>query len=78
MAIFGNFETTVIQKQSIVILVNYKENYDSTMITTANKSMGFVQLGPGLKSETKALDQSSTLNSLWTTTTTYRKLFEGF
>ena len=27
----------------------------------------FVQLGPGLKSETKALDQSRTLNSLWTT-----------
>ena len=27
-----------------------------------------VQLGPGLKSETKALDQSRTLNSLWTTT----------
>ena len=26
-----------------------------------------VQLGPGLKSKTKALDQSRTLNSLWTT-----------
>ena len=26
-----------------------------------------VQLGPGLKSETKALDQSRTLNLLWTT-----------
>ena len=30
-------------------------------------SSSFVQLGPGLKSETKALDQSRTLNSLWTT-----------
>ena len=30
-----------------------------------------VQLGPGLKSKTKALDQSRTLNSLWTTTTTH-------
>ena len=42
-----------------------------------------VQLGPSLKSETKALDQSRTLNSLWTThhpppTHHHRKLFEGF
>ena len=29
--------------------------------------VNFVQLGPGLKSEIKALDQSRTLNSLWTT-----------
>ena len=29
MAILGNFETTTIQKQSKVILVNYKENYDT-------------------------------------------------
>ena len=27
-----------------------------------------VQLGPGLNSKTKALDQSGTQNSLWTTT----------
>ena len=27
MAILGNFETTMIQKQSMVILVNYKDNY---------------------------------------------------
>ena len=31
MAILGNFETTMIQKQSIFILVNYKENYDTTI-----------------------------------------------
>ena len=28
------------QKQSMVIFVNYKDNYDTTT-TTANKSMGF-------------------------------------
>ena len=33
MAILGNFETTMIQKQSMVILVNYKENYDTTTTT---------------------------------------------
>ena len=33
MAILGNFETTVIQKQSTVILVNYTENYDTTTTT---------------------------------------------
>ena len=38
MAILGNFETTMVQKQSMVILVNYKENYDTK---TANNSMGF-------------------------------------
>ena len=40
MTILGNFETTMIQKQSMVILVNYKDNYDTTT-TTTNKSMGF-------------------------------------
>ena len=40
MEILGNFEITLIQKQSIVILVNYKDNYD-TATTIANKSMGF-------------------------------------
>ena len=40
MAILVNFETTMIKKQSMVILVNYKDNYDTTT-TTANKSMGF-------------------------------------
>ena len=33
MAILGNFETTMIQKQSMVILVNFKENYDTTTTT---------------------------------------------
>ena len=33
MAILGNFDTTMIQKQSMVILVNYKENYDTTTTT---------------------------------------------
>ena len=33
MAILGNFETTMTQKQSMVILVNYKENYDTTTTT---------------------------------------------
>ena len=40
MAILGNFETTMIQKQSMVILVSYKDNFDTKTIT-ANKSMGF-------------------------------------
>ena len=40
MAILGNFWTTMKQKQSMVIFVNYKDNYDTTT-TTANKSMGF-------------------------------------
>ena len=40
MAIFGNFETTTLQKQFMAILDNYKENYD-TGTTTTNKSMGF-------------------------------------
>ena len=40
MAILGNFETTMIQKQFKVILINYKENYDTTTIPT-NKSNGF-------------------------------------
>ena len=40
MAIIGNFETPTKQKQSMVILVNYKNKYDIT-ITTANKSIGF-------------------------------------
>ena len=29
------------QKQSMVIFVNYKDNYDTTTTTTANKSVGF-------------------------------------
>ena len=33
IVILGNFETTMIQKQSKVILVNYKENYDTTTTT---------------------------------------------
>ena len=33
MAILGNFETTMIQKQFKVILINYKENYDTTTTT---------------------------------------------
>ena len=33
MAILGNFERTIMQKQSMVILVNYKENYDTTTTT---------------------------------------------
>ena len=33
MAILDNFETTMIQKQSMVILVNYKENYYTTATT---------------------------------------------
>ena len=40
MAILGNFEITMMQKQSMVILVNYKDNYD-TATKPANKSMGF-------------------------------------
>ena len=40
MAILGNFWTTMKQKQSMVIFVNYKDNYDTTR-TTANNSMGF-------------------------------------
>ena len=40
MAIFGNFGTTLKQKQSMIIFVNYKDNYDTTA-ATANKSMGF-------------------------------------
>ena len=40
VAILGNFETTMIKKQSLIILVNYKDNYDKTT-TTANKSMVF-------------------------------------
>ena len=40
MAILGNFWTTMKQKQSMVIFVNYKDKYDTTT-TTANKSMGF-------------------------------------
>ena len=40
MAILGNFWTTMKQKQSMVIFVNYKDNYDTTT-TTANKSTGF-------------------------------------
>ena len=39
MAILGNFETSMKQKQS-GYQVNYKDNYDTTT-TTANKSMGF-------------------------------------
>ena len=60
----------------------------STMTEDTISYENVVQLGPGLKSKTKALDQSRTLNSLWIhhhhppTThqppTTYRKLFEGF
>ena len=38
MAILGNFETTMIQKQFMVILVNYKENYDTT---TTHQFNGF-------------------------------------
>ena len=42
MAILGNFWTTMKQKQSMVIFVNYKDNYDTTTTTTtANKSMSF-------------------------------------
>ena len=33
MAILGNFETTMIQKQFKVILINYKENYDTSTTT---------------------------------------------
>ena len=33
MAILGNFETTMIQKQSMVILLNFKENYDTRTTT---------------------------------------------
>ena len=40
MVTLGNFEITMMQKQSMVILVNYKDNYD-TVTTIANKSMGF-------------------------------------
>ena len=40
MAILGNFETTMIQKQSMAIIVNYKDKHDTTT-TTANNSMGF-------------------------------------
>ena len=41
LAILGNSETTMIHKQSMVILVNYyKDNYNITS-TTANKSMAF-------------------------------------
>ena len=39
MVIFGNFKTTMKEKQSMLILV-YKDNYD-TVTTTANKSIGF-------------------------------------
>ena len=35
------FETTMIQKQSMVILVNYEENYDTTTTTTVENSMCF-------------------------------------
>ena len=41
MAIWGNFETTVIQKQSMNILVNYKEKYDTT--TTIQRVLTSVQ-----------------------------------
>ena len=40
MAILVNFETNMIQKQSMVILVNYKDNCDKAT-TIANKPMGF-------------------------------------
>ena len=40
MAILDNFETTRIQKRSMVILVNYEDNYD-TATTTANKLVSF-------------------------------------
>ena len=40
MAILGNFETTMKQKQCMVILVNYKDKYDTTT-TAANNSKGF-------------------------------------
>ena len=33
MTILVNFETSMIQKQSMVILVNYKENYYTTTTT---------------------------------------------
>ena len=67
MVILGNFETTMIQKQSMAILVNYKYNYDTTT-TTANKSMGFDlsaidRLGPSLKSQGQSPGQSLSLNS---------------
>ena len=35
----GSFMKTMKQKQSMVIFVNQKDNYDTTR-TTANKSMG--------------------------------------
>ena len=40
MAILGNFEITIMQKQSMAILVNYKDNNDMATII-ANKSLGF-------------------------------------
>ena len=40
MAILGTFSTTMKPKQSMVILVNFKDNYDTTT-TSANKSTGF-------------------------------------
>ena len=40
MAILVNFDTIMTEKQSMVILVNYEDNYNTTT-TTANKSMGF-------------------------------------
>ena len=40
MVILGNFEKFMKKKTHLVILVIYKDNYDTTT-TTANKSMGF-------------------------------------
>ena len=37
MAILGNFKTTMIQKQSMVILVNFKDNYDTMTTTETNQ-----------------------------------------
>ena len=46
------------QKQSMVIFVNYKDNYDTTT-TTANNSMGFdlSALQSCFSSKTKATDK---------------------